>query len=333
MRSDGRLSRKLQKAETLLEEGHDITIVTEEEFLARLGLAEEQEHIHRLYTIAQLGRILGVPANRLRRWIRSGFIHPTKTVHRLAYFDFSQVASAKALWKLVRARVPASRIQRSLRQLRTWLPDVDNPLVQLPLLGREGRILVRLGDSSIADPDGQLYFPFPEFAAGQPAEDPIAIPPGARGAEEWVDAGLRYESEGRLDEAERAYRHALRLSGPDPEVCFNLGNVLYSRGDRKNAAQLFLEAIELDERYVEAWNNLGNALAEAEEWEEAIRAYEKALEIEPYYADAHFNLAEALSQSDRLEEACVHWRAYLRQDPRSSWADQVRDRLRETTVE
>ena len=29
-------------------------------------------------------------------------------------------------------------------------------------------------------------------------------------------------------------------------------------------------------------------------------------------------------------EARVHWRAYLRQDPRSTWADQVRERLKET---
>ncbi len=328
--SDGGLNRKMARARELKEQGHPLTVLREEEFLARIGLTELEEHIHRLYTAQQLGRILGIPGDRLRRWIRSGFIRPTRTVHRLAYFDFSQVATARGLWKLVQAGVPVARIRQSLRLLRAWMPDVENPLAQLPLLDHDRQILVRLGESRIADPTGQLYFPFPEFAPGAPAELPIRLPEGPRSVEEWIDLGLRYESESCLEEAERAYRRALSIAGPDAEICFNLGNVVYSRGDRKQAAHLFLEAVRLDEEYVEAWNNLGNVLAELGEWREAIITYRRALEIEPLYADAHFNLAEALSHAGEVDEARVHWRAYLRQDPRSSWADQVRERLRET---
>ena len=328
--SDGRLNRKMEKARDLQDQGHGVKILREEEFLVQIGIGELEEHIHRLYTVQQLRRILGIPGDRLRRWIRSGFIRPTRTVHRLAYFDFSQVATAKALWKLVQAGVPVARIRQSLRQLRKWLPDVENPLAQLPLLDHDRQILVRLEDSKIADPDGQLYFPFPEFTPGAPVERPIQIPDASRTVEEWIDLGLRHESEACLEEAERAYRRALRISGPDAEACFNLGNVVYSRGDKKQAAHLFLEAVRLDEEYVEAWNNLGNVLAELEELREAIGAYRKALDIEPLYADAHFNLAEALRHSGEVGEARVHWRAYLRQDPRSSWAEQVRKNLRET---
>lgn len=328
--SDGRLDRKLERARNLQAEGHDIAILREEEFLALLGIGELEEQIHRLYTVQQLQRVLGVPSDRLRRWIRSGFIRPTRTVHRLAYFEFSQVATAKALWKLVQAGVPVARIRQSLRQLRSWMPDVENPLAQLGLLEHDRQILVRLEDDRIADPDGQLYFSFPEFTPGRPAERPVPMPVESRTAADWIDIGIRCEDEQRLEEAEGAYRHALSLSGPDAEVCFNLGNVVYARGDRKQAARLFLEAVRLDEEYVEAWNNLGNVLAELGEWQEAIGTYRKALDVEPLYADAHFNLAEALNQSGEVDEARVHWRAYLRQDPRSPWADQVRRRLRET---
>lgn len=329
IRRDGRVSRKLGKARALQKQGHAISLLTEEEFLEKMGFGEHREQIHRLYTLAQLTRILGVPRDRLRHWVRRGFVKPTKTVHRLAFFDFSQVASTKALWNLARAGVPLERIRRSLHQLQTWLPGMSNPLAQLHFLEHDRQILVRLADRRVADPGGQLYFSFMDFAPGVPESELLAIPPAPGSGENWFELGLRHEEEGRLEEAVKAYRQALLSSGPDPVVCFNLGNTLYALGRKEQAAERFLQAVELDPEYVEAWNNLGNAVADLGDWEEAVRAYRRALQVEPLYGDAHYNLAEALTQRGRPEEARQHWRAYLRLDPRSSWADHARERLQQ----
>ena len=335
---DGKVSRKLERAHTLRHQGCPIEILSEEDFLGKVGLGEEPGEVQRLYTLTQLARILSVPRQQLRRWVRCGLIRPTRTVHRLAYFDFAQVASARALCKLARAGVSSDRIRRSLRQLETWMPGIENPLGQLDLLEQNHRLLVRVGDNQLADPTGQLYFSFTEEEgegvthADEPAENTVVQhPAAARGLDGWMDWGLRCEENGQFEEALAAYTEALQLGESCPELCFNLGNVHYGLGQKEDAVKRFREATSYDPQYVEAWNNLGNVIAELGDVAEAIAAYRMALELEPLYADAHYNLAEVLQQSGRLEDARIHWRAYLRQDPASSWADEVRARLEETS--
>ena len=119
-------------------------------------------------------------------------------------------------------------------------------------------------------------------------------------------------------------------SGPQPETSFNLGNCHYAQENYGDAVRCFTRATNIDPEYVEAWNNLGNALGDLSRGPEAAKAYRRALVISPTYADAHYNLAETLSLTGDLRRARRHWQEYLRQDPNSSWAKKVRDRLRET---
>ncbi len=337
---DGHVSRKLETARGLQRAGEAIEFLSEERFLEQLGLIEQQEDVHRLYTLAQLTRILDVPRDRLRRWVRAGVLQPTRVVHRLSYFDFSQVATAKTIWSLVQAGVAPDRIRRSLEAIRGWLPDIESA-GQLALLASDRQVLVRLGDDRLADPSGQLWFAFAapdaderDVANGDVAHRdsaPIPLRATPTTAEGWFDTGLDREERGDLDGAAGAYREALALATDDvaPEASFNLGNVLYARGDRGDAAASYLRAIELDERYVEAWNNLGTVLSELEQWDEAIAAYQRAIDVEPHYGDARYNLADTLHALGRREEAAAHWHAYLRLDPRSAWAETAKERLRE----
>lgn len=153
------------------------------------------------------------------------------------------------------------------------------------------------------------------------------VPAEPRSAEEWFAVGVDAEDGGDLELAERAYRNALLLAGPDAEGCFNLGNVLYGLDRPAEASQRYLQAVEIDPNYVEAWNNLGNALALLDRYDDAIASYRQALSVEPHYADVHYNLAEALEQSDRSDEARAHWFAYLAEDSTSDLAAKVRRRL------
>lgn len=321
---DGTLTQKLVRARHLHEDGSRLLVITEDDFLARLGLQEKRADLHRLYTTAQLARILGVPTGDVRSWVRHGLIHPVRTVKRLCWFDFQQVAAARRLHDLKRAGVTATRIRTSLEQIEQWLPSAARVLAQLEHLERKEALVVRLDDGRLAEPNGQLFLPFD--APAEEAERPT-IPMPRVGEGDWFEVGARAEEDGHLENAVYAYRRALTAEPRRAEIRFNLGNVLYALERPDEAARRFREAIEIEPDYVEAWNNLGNALSSLSLFADAITAYLRALALAPDYADAHFNLAETFAALGDVERARQHWLHYLEHDPNSSWANEVKERL------
>ena len=402
LRADGRPSSNMTRARRLKQQSAPLSIVSETAFLQLLGLTDKVEDLQRLFTTAQLSRILEVPAPEIRAWMRRKLIRPAKVVRRLAWFDFREVAMARALHALTSAGISAARIGRSIRELAQWLPDAQGAhaeamLTQLETSAHSPILSVRLQDGRLADPAGQLLLDFhretagsspgtgairsftapPAVAETQPAErerpqaadaaepklvrDLAAVlgmaedgtpseEPPAGGAEAeagqvldlsvatgaWAGAGpdelfqqgVRAEDAGQWQLARHLYEHALAAGEPDPETCFNLGNVLYELDRKRAAARRYLQAVALDAEYVESLNNLGNALAESGWLNEAVRAYRRALQLEPAYADAHGNLAETLVYLGRYAEARLHWTAYLAFDPHSSWANAIHELLR-----
>jgi len=331
LEADGELVAGLVQARSRMEAGGSLRVLSEQEFLELLGLGERGAPLRRLYTSAQLARILAIPQRRLRSWVRSGLIRPVKVVRRLSYFDFAQVSAARALSRLTDEGVTPRRIRASLEALARWWPETGAGLLgQLSALESGGPLLVRTLEGDLAETSGQLRLDF----AGD--EQPVAAQTSDSGAtavpesELWFQRALRHEEAERLEEAARAYARALDPHGPRAEVAFNLGNVLYALERVEDACAAFALATQVDPEYVEAWNNLGNALSRLGRHEEAREALERALALEPGYADAHFNLAETLAAAGMTDEARAHWRAYLEDDPDSSWAAEVRARLRRT---
>jgi tetratricopeptide (TPR) repeat protein len=319
--ANGALTFELEEARARIERGQELELVSEEEFLARLGLAREDEPSTRLYTSSQLARILDLPPRRIQAWVRAGLIKPVRTSHRLASFEFREVAQAKALARLTAQGVPPRRIQKSLRALARWWPAAESPLLQLEALEARGKLLVRTDEGDLAEPSGQLWLDFP----------PEGVPgPTVPDSELWFQRALRLEDEERLEEAVLAYGKALDPARPRADISFNLGNALYALGRYEDAARALTLSTELDPDYLEAWNNLGNALSQLGRHAEACERFERALALEPDYGDAHFNLAESLAASGETERARRHWRAYLTLDPDSLWAAEVRARLRRT---
>ena len=394
--SDGRPDRSTLRTRRLKEQFPDLRIVSEITFLEMLGLTDKVEDLQRLFTTAQLSRILGVPVPEIRSWMRRKLIRPAKVVRRLAWFDFREVAMARALHTLTSAGVSAARIGRSIRDLAQWLPDADRMLTQLETLSPDHKLSIRLTDGSLLEPTGQRLLDFhggaPEQEErdrddtreelGGPGGSVVAIDPGARSAErdaspiefpfpsgpppatgaghadphraraggngrvldlhapaagasaeQLFQRGVAAEDAGRWTLAQQLYEGALTTGGPDPETCFNLGNVLYELDRKRDAAERYREAVSLDAEYVESFNNLGNALAETGWLNDAVRAYRRALQLEPSYADAHSNLAETLVYLGRYREARRHWLAYLDLDPHSSWAAAIRQLLSKLPAE
>lgn len=270
----------------------------------------------RTFTLSELARFCGLPTSVLRRFVDRELLVPLRG--NPDCFAFRSAGRARVLAQFSRAGWTAARIDRAWRLARGVISDADAALAGLLASIGQRRITVRTPDGRLVEPGGQLLF---DFAAASEVKQLPAL----RSPEDWFAIGVEAEAAGRIDDAVRAYEHA--IAGAGAEAHFNLGNCYYSQRRRSDAASQFLAAIGKAEDYAEAWNNLGVVRGELGDRDGAIAALRRALELVPHYADAHYNLAEALAVAGDLEGARAHWRAYLTFDPHSRWAEQVRRRL------
>ncbi|MEM6365840.1 MAG: MerR family DNA-binding transcriptional regulator [Planctomycetota bacterium] len=137
----------------------DVQIVHETELWHRLGLVDVEQSIRKLHTPAMLAHLLGVSVRVIRRWHRRGLIQPVRTLHRLPYFDFQEIATAKRLAQWVASGASSEAIERRLMELIDVVPHLRRPLDQLSILIEGTHVLLRQGEGLI-EPGGQLRFDF-----------------------------------------------------------------------------------------------------------------------------------------------------------------------------
>ncbi len=355
LEDDGRVSVKLQRVNRWRQEGLDIRVLSESEWLRLIGLEGREREVRRLYTPAMLSQMLDVPVYLIRRWERRGLIRPVRRTYRLPYFDLREVASVRRLSELLRSGVPPQKLEQSLAEIRSLLPDPDRPLAQLKLLVQGGRVLVRK-DSGLVEPrTGQRHFDFseessesvaveiPSAAPGEPAEGPRSQRPSVRlphpgqpspeqlrwSCDDWYEQGCRLLDEGDPNGAVEAFRLCLMDSPSCPETHFQLAEALYRAGKTEAALERYHVAVELDHQYLEAWTQLGSLYLELGQPEAALEAFDIALGIDDDYPDAVYMKAQTLDQLGRGAEAANWWRRYLQFDSRGPWAEQARERLRQ----
>jgi tetratricopeptide (TPR) repeat protein len=290
------------------------------------------------YTAALLAELVGVHVSRVRAWQRRGWIVPVEIKHRLAHFDFSELAVARQLARLHKSGASPRLIAKKLGEIERKFPDVQRPLAELTILVDGRTLLVRRG-GGLVEPGGQLRIDFD--ALGREEDEPLAtlpspalflsrrspLPPDQQGPEPFATWATELDEAGDLVRAAEMYRAALAAGKPQPELCFQLADVLYRTGDLAGARERYFMALELDEDYVEARANLGCVLLELGETELAIAAFSGALHSHAGYADVHYHLARTLDDLGRNDEASEHWRQFAELAPDSPWAEEARQRL------
>jgi tetratricopeptide (TPR) repeat protein len=170
-----------------------------------------------------------------------------------------------------------------------------------------------------------------------------------------LELGSDLYQAGRLSEAERVFRHILKIqsdqfeslqllavisgqqgkhaqaldyidtalrTNADSAAAHNIrGNVLAAQKRFDEAAASFEAAIALEPDSPISLTNLGNALHELRRFDGAIAVYDRALAIDPDDAEACYNRACALQGLQRLDEAVAGYdRAIaLRPDQAEAW--------------
>ncbi len=328
-------------------------ILHETDLWQRLGLVDSEHFVRKLHTPAMLAHLLGVSVRVIRRWHRRGLIKPVRTLHRLPYFDFQEVATARRLAVWVASGASPEAIERRLLQLIEIVPDLRRPLDQLSILVEGKHVLLRQGEGLI-EPGGQLRFDFDHLGQsddetglspndqapiisirfpGSTANDSLAFPPvdpdhlDDEGDDELLMSAYAAEDDGDLQHAVDCYHALLARDGSRAEWHFQIGELLYRMGENIAARERYYAAIEVDPDFVEARSSLAGVLVETNQFELAVAAYQGTLALHDDYADVQYNLARLLDQLDRPLEAERHWQRFLDLAPGSPWADEARDRL------
>lgn len=306
-----------------------------------------------LYSPAMLAELLQVSVRLVRRWHRAGLLAPAATVMRLPYFSFAEVATAKRLAGWMKQGVSVQSIQHQLSLIRGRLGE-QATLASLPIVAAGKRLILRQGET-VMEATGQFHFGFDALSAEDearpatfkfedarrpsartrtsPATHPLDMAASAFASfEEMIEQAVSAEDADDYETAIEWYRSALAAHGPNPDVCFQLAELLYRQGDLSAARERYFMALELDPALVEAQANLGCVLAECGQLDLAIAAFEGALHQFKDYADVHFHLARVLDDTGHTARAAEHWQQFLHLAPASPWAEEAAERLRQSGV-
>jgi predicted TPR repeat methyltransferase len=116
---------------------------------------------------------------------------------------------------------------------------------------------------------------------------------------------MREHQEGRLVEAERAYRELLAEDPGDANATHYLGMLRFAAGAVEEGLALVLRSVEVDPANVHAWNNLGNMYVQMQRDVRAEESYRRATSLDPRLAAAWYNLARVYSRDNKFEPALL----------------------------
>ena len=132
-----------------------------------------------------------------------------------------------------------------------------------------------------------------------------AVKTDPKSADAWDSLGLAYMARGAHEEAEKAFKKAIRVDKVYAGYRLNYAYLLQKLGRRDEAVVQLLVARE-DLTYREpakVLSNLGWAYLQGEETAAAIAVLEEAVRRQPNFCGAHYNLGAAYAEGDHVRKA------------------------------
>ncbi len=112
----------------------------------------------------------------------------------------------------------------------------------------------------------------------------------------WKKGNKEYDA-GHWTEAEKNYRKALSPREDQPEVLYNLGNVLQQRQQWNEALDTYGRSLELArDKHLKSsiYHNRGNIYMQMKDYQKAVESYKNSLRFEPDNEQTRYNLALAM---------------------------------------
>jgi len=126
--------------------------------------------------------------------------------------------------------------------------------------------------------------------------------------------------EGRLADAESAYRQAVAADATNVRAHESLAVLLVRRGSPEAALEHFGVAVRLAPENAQAHSDLGELLAEMGRNDRALEHLARAVELEPGLVEALLTLGNVRTRLGRLDEAEATYRRVLESEPGSGEA-------------
>jgi tetratricopeptide (TPR) repeat protein len=140
----------------------------------------------------------------------------------------------------------------------------------------------------------------------------------------YLNIGNSYFQLEKYDEAEKAFQKVLEKDPQNVNALLGVGNCYVNRGDSEKALEWYskIEFEKIDDPTV--LYNVGTILRDHGKSAEALNYYRKAVELQEDFLDARYQLATVYLGLGNNPEALREFETYLKFDPDSERASQVR---------
>jgi tetratricopeptide (TPR) repeat protein len=285
------------------------------------------------YSAQEVAKMLGLTPERLRVYLRAGFLSPERGERGRLRFSFQDMLLLRTAEGLVAERIPPRRVAHALRKLRDRLPDAQ-PLTGVQLAADGDRVVVRDGPARWQPESGQVLLAFPDgsppvsdapiaplarravaaIAGAHDAEAPASDAAGSEPATS-VSADDLYQIACALEEGDplhaiHTYEQVLALDPAHADAHINLGRLLHEAGNFARAETHYRQTLAARPADPTAAFNLAVALEDQGRFEEALAQYEQAVAIDGRNPDAHYNAARLYEKAGKYAAAVRHLRAY-----------------------
>jgi tetratricopeptide (TPR) repeat protein len=131
--------------------------------------------------------------------------------------------------------------------------------------------------------------------------------------------GMVYYSTTRYDEADEAFKKAMKFDPNDYCAYEHAGRLYYDQDKYKETIDAFTQAIRLKPRDT-SYHYLGNTYNSMRRYDEALAAYQHALQINPHYQEIYADLGVTYYHLQRYQDAATAFERaakFSQDDPRA----------------
>ncbi|HLQ44348.1 MAG TPA: DNA-directed RNA polymerase subunit alpha C-terminal domain-containing protein [Planctomycetaceae bacterium] len=156
-------------------------------------------------------------------------------------------------------------------------------------------------------------------ALGRYADSEEKFESAAQHGYDAVECALRrvgaIRQQDRLDDAEKLLRSVSKQAVSRAEYSYQMGGILWDRGDTFGAVEYFERAIDMDSHHTRALFSLANIYAQYGNDVEAIALYERSLSKPPMFLNALLNLGLLYEDRENYAAAAFCFRRAIEVDP------------------